>query len=316
MKKKKNTNGRRRSDLIFVCVMLAFPIAHFCLMYFGVNINSILLAFKTYDINFDYVWSLNNFKAVFRNMASDASTWPGIRNAFILWFIQTVITLPTGMLVSFYFFKRYKFHGAMRIMYFIPGLLSSVVLITTFYILTDRVYPIIVEMLTGETTLGLMVNQETQLGAIIFYNIFYSLSGNFLLYSSLMSNVGEEVSEAAVIDGASPLQELWYVIIPAIFPTVSLLFVAGLPGILTNDFGLYGFYKQTGATYINLVGFEFTVNIAEHGQGVYPYYAAYGLILSVLSCIITFSGKALINRMDPFADADGSRKQKRRGGKK
>lgn len=312
MKKKRKMTPKRRSDLIFVCVMLAFPLTQFIIMYFGVNINSILLAFKHYDINFDYKWSLGNFINVFDNMTSDSSTWPGIRNALVMWAINTAIHLPSSILVSFYFYKRYKFHNVIKIMYFLPGLLSSIVTITTFYILTDRVYPMIMEALTGEAVLGLMVNAETQFGTILGYNIFYGLAGNFLLYSSLMANVGEEISEAAVMDGASPLQELWHVTLPMIYPMLSLMLVSSLPGILTSDFGLFGFYKQSGTTYMNLVGFEFMRALAENGRAVYPYYAAYGMVLSVIACTITFSGKALLNRLDPFEDEDGSKKQKRR----
>src|SRR5574344_2016300 len=32
---------------IFIALMLLYPVAHFCLMWFGVNINSILLTFQT-----------------------------------------------------------------------------------------------------------------------------------------------------------------------------------------------------------------------------------------------------------------------------
>ena len=36
------------------------------------------------------------------------------------------------------------------------------------------------------------------------------------------------------------------------------------------------------------------------------------LVLSVIACVITFSIRAIVNKMDPFADEDGSKAQAKR----
>ena len=40
---------KKRSEHLFLAIIFAFPILQFLVMYVGVNLNSILLAFKTYD---------------------------------------------------------------------------------------------------------------------------------------------------------------------------------------------------------------------------------------------------------------------------
>ena len=40
---------KKRSERLFLAIIFAFPIVQFLVMYVGVNLNSILLAFKTYD---------------------------------------------------------------------------------------------------------------------------------------------------------------------------------------------------------------------------------------------------------------------------
>ena len=47
-KKKRVLRGKDK-DLIFYTLMMLFPVAQFCVMYIGVNFNSILLAFKKID---------------------------------------------------------------------------------------------------------------------------------------------------------------------------------------------------------------------------------------------------------------------------
>lgn len=309
---KKHKKSKRRSDIIFVTVMLAFPIVQFCLMWIGVNFNSILLAFQEYDINFNVTWSANNFVKIYDNIMNDKEIGRLMVNSLIFWFAKTLLTLPTSILISFYFYKRYKHHNAIKTAYFIPGLISSVVKVTIFYVLVDRAYPLIMKNLFGKEVLGLLVDSNTQFATIMFYNIFFSLAGSFLYYSSAMSTVSEDISEAAQIDGATPMKELFYVTLPAIYPMLSVQFIASIPGIFINDHGLYAFYRATGFTGVNVLGNYFIQGLTEQGQRSYPYFSAFGLIISVLACIITFSAKAILDHYDPMRVQDGSEKHRNR----
>ena len=62
-KKKKKLLNRKKKQLIFYICIVALPILQFCVFYIGVNFNSILLAFKTFDADTNkYVFDgFNNF---------------------------------------------------------------------------------------------------------------------------------------------------------------------------------------------------------------------------------------------------------------
>ncbi len=307
MKEKKYVKKKkRRSDLIFVCIMLAFPLAQFCIMWVGVHANSILLAFKQYDVDFNVTYTVNNFIRVFNELIFVEGIRSTFWNGLFLWFCTSVLTLPVSLLLAFYLYKRYKFHNILKTAYFIPSIIASIVTITVFYIICDRVYPLVYEAITGESTLGLLINQNTQFGTVVFYNVFYALASNFLYMSSAMSSMDNGMSEAAMIDGASPLQEFWYVTLPSIFPILSVFFVAGIPTIFTGEFGLYALFKTGGANVFATLGSYFTVGLMNRGEREYPYFAAFGLILSFVCSIIVFSVRALIDRMDPMRDEDGT----------
>ena len=311
MKKTKYGQKKRRADLIFVCIMLIIPILQFCIMWIGVNFNSILLAFKQYDLNFDYTWSLNNFTRVINELKSNQGIIESMWNSVIFWVCTSVLTLPIALLISYYLYKRYRLHGVLKTAYFIPSLMAGIVTVTVFYILVDRGYPLIMEKLFGRSELGLLINGKTQFGTVLVYNIFYSLAQGFLYLSSAMSSVDEGLSEASQIDGATPLQEFFYVTLPCIYPTLSVYFISSIPAMFVNDFGLFGFFKTAGSSVFSVMGSYFMVGLTERGEREYPYFSAFGLILSVIACVITFSLRALINRMDPFADEDGSKAKAR-----
>ena len=69
----------RKSKYIFVYLMVSLAIVNFIVFYVVVNLNSILLAFQEfigYDENYveQYVWSLGNFKSMFKEFALPNST--------------------------------------------------------------------------------------------------------------------------------------------------------------------------------------------------------------------------------------------------
>lgn len=303
---------KKRADLRFYCIMMALPVFQFCVMWIGTNFNSILLAFKEYDVNYDFTWSLNNFTRVLNGFVNDVGIQKSLLTSGIFWMCASCLTIPASLLISFYFYKRYKFSKPMKNIFFLPSVVAGVVTVTIYYYLADRGYPLLMKGLFGMDVTGLLVNNQTQFGTLLFYNIFYSLAGGFLFFSSAMCGIDESISEAAQIDGASTLQEFWYVTLPMIFPTLSVWFVASTATIFTSDFSMYAFFKTSGSTQMTSMGYYFVQGLMTWGEREYPYFAAFGLVLTVIACAIVFPLRALVNRMDPMRDVDGAIAAKKR----
>ena len=88
MKQIKISNGfskQRTKENIFYACLIALPMLNFIVFYLGVNFNSILLAFKSYDAQgvASFV-GFENFKAVFDNLKGEAVVAVSLKNsAFI-----------------------------------------------------------------------------------------------------------------------------------------------------------------------------------------------------------------------------------------
>lgn len=295
---------QKRKDMVFYIVMMALPLLQFFIMWFSTNINHILLAFKEYDSDMNYTWTLNNFKTVFDNFLNNQELQLSLRNSVLLYLLVEIISLPTSLFIAFYFYKKWSHADKLRLIIVIPAMISSVVTVTCFYYLMDRGYPLIVKLLTGKEVLGLLVNSKTSMPMIIAYNIFYSLAGSFLFYSSAMSDVDNGISDAAKIDGATVLQEFTKITLPMIFPLLSTFIVAGAAGILIGDYGMYAF-AQIGGNAMPTMGYYFTLYVTQDGaERRFPYFAALGLVLTVLTCIIVFSLRAIMRKFDPFEEKE------------
>ena len=139
------------------------------------------------------------------------------------------------------------------------------------------------------------------------------MASGFLFYSSAMSGIDESIAEAAQIDGANMVQEFWHITMPMIFPTFKTFLTAGVATILIGDYGMYAFSEISGGSAVPTMGYYFTSGIMQDTTQVrYPYFAALGIILSILTAIIVFSVRGLLNHVDPFEDMDGRKKKGKR----
>lgn len=311
-KKRGYAKRKKASDMRFYCVMIALPLLQFILMWIGVNINSILLAFKEINADYTYEWTLNQFSRVLYDITADTVVREGLINSAIFWFFTTIVTFPTSLAISYYLYRNYRFAKYIKTVLFLPSVISGTVTAVVIYQLFDRAYPYIVNALFGEQVMGLLTNPETQLVALIGYQTFYGLAGNFIFLSSAMSGIDPSISDAARVDGASAMQEFFRVTLPMIWPTMSIFLVMTTISIFTGDYGMYTFYKVAGVTGINTMGYLFTRGLTEFGEIRWPYYSALGLVLTVLSCLVVFPLRAYMNSKSPFRDEDGTIATKKR----
>lgn len=312
-KKVASVQDKKRKSMIFYCCMMAFPLLQFCIMYIGVNFQSILLAFQKYNIDMSFTWTMENFTEVIHNFFHNNVLRNSFVNSIKFYFLTTGICLPTSLFISFYLYKKWKFAKQYKIMLFIPSMIAGIVTVTCFYYLADRGWPHLVKLFTGkEDTLGLLVNNETALPTLLFYNIFYGLAGNFLFLTSAMSNIDQSISEAAQIDGANIMQEFIRVTLPMIYPMLTTFVVGGFAGMLIGDYGMYAFSKTAAGSAADTMGRYFTEGVTANGAEIrFPYYAALGLILTVLSSAIVFTVRGIMNRFNPFREEKPRKKSRR-----
>ena len=94
-------------DLIFVILLVALPLLQFFIFYVCVNINSILLAFKKYDINNNVSFAgFDNFKQLFIDFKSFTLYKVALKNSTLVFLIGCPISLTLALLFSYYIYKK------------------------------------------------------------------------------------------------------------------------------------------------------------------------------------------------------------------
>lgn len=125
-----------------------------------------------------------------------------------------------------------------------------------------------------------------------FYTINY-ISGvwscmgwNSVVYIAALAGVDEEIYEAAVVDGASRIQRLLHITIPAILPTIAMLLTISVGGILNGGnldklILLQNEMNFSASEMLNTYTYKLGLVNAK-----YSYASAIGLATSVVGCIL------------------------------
>lgn len=135
---------------------------------------------------------------------------------------------------------------------------------------------------------------------IAIANTWKAMGYNAIIYLSAISGIDEQLYEAASIDGASRIKRIWHITLPTIRPTISILLILAIGGILST-----GFEQQL------LMGNNAILNYSDvldtyayrYGlaKGMYSYGTAVGLFKSIVSFILVMSANKITAKLNDSA---------------
>lgn len=309
--------NKRKQDLIFYVIMLAYPVLQFCVFYIGVNFNSILMAFQFFSHSqgsVDYygfytgVDFFKNFVDFFQKFNwesgvadSALADWYAFKNAFTAYGASLFIVTPVSIIFSYYIFKRYPLAGMMKVVLFAPSVICGMVLVAIYMQIADVLLPaIFTDMDVG--LLSEFGEPSTWFNTVLFYCIWLGFGGSILLYVGAMNNISDSVIEACKLDGANTLQEIVYIVLPLIYPTFVTFIVCGVGGIFTNQMGLFSFFGMTADSRIQTFGYWFFVQTKAATAKEYPGLAAIGILMTIIVAPITLLVKWALEKFGPRVD--------------
>ena len=302
LQKRKGKIGR--DWLLFYIIMAAFPVLQFCVFYIGVNANMITKSFSAYDMaTGTYVFNgLENFRKLFFELKNDPIYGIALKNSLIAFLLTTGISLPLSLLMSYYIFRKGAGHKMVRSLLFLPSIISPMVLSTIFRIVTDKVYPELMFKFTGEYVAGLLMSDsKTVFMLACFYTIWTGFGVTTMMYRGAMDGVTPSMLEAASLDGAGEFVQFYKIILPMIFPTVSVFLLTGIAAIFMNQINLFNIFSSNlGDQMVKTFGYQFFLETSKATLSDYPRLTALGLLLSAVTIPVVLGLRRLFNKLDPM----------------
>ncbi len=284
--RKKIIRRKKFNRNLFVFSCIALPLLNFLVLYVYVNFSSIVMAFT----NIRGAFSFDNFVAFWNELRDgDSLLRDAIPNTLITFGIA-FITFPFKVLVSYFIYKKVPFAGFYRIIFFLPTIIFSVALNFIFiYMIGPEGF--IAQAIKGWTGMGpdLLADSRTANFVIWGQMLWLSFPGDLIIWGGTFTRIPQDVLESAQIDGVSWWTEFTKIVVPMVWPTVSLqmvLLVCGIFGATGNVWlltqGDYGTHTISSWMYSQLYGGSLS-----SGSGVFNYMSAVGLAITVVAIILS-----------------------------
>lgn len=199
-----------------------------------------------------YDWTgLNDIKSFigldnYRSLISDTAFHKAIINNLWVIVASVFIQIPLGLLLALLVMKKSRFNNIMRILYFIPFLMSTVAIGLTWSYLYDPMFGIINHVLSlfGFNTSGLLWLGSNRLAlfSVLVVVIWNYAPFYMIMFIASLGTISKDYYEAASIDGATRFQQFKSITLPLLMPSIINSVVLSLVGSL-KSFDL--FYVMT-----------------------------------------------------------------------
>lgn len=306
-KKQKTQTLEKTQERLFLIAVLAIPLTVFAVFYIGVNINCIVLAFKDYDLpNNRYVWeskAFSHFIEFFDMLKTQDFMGYAMRNSVIMFVVSLCFNLPFHIFNAYYVYKKRFLHLPFKVLLFLPSILSSVVSVTMFkYFLIYGLQEIYTLFKWG-TAPQLLRSIKTGFATTMVYSAWIGFGGSLILFLGLMNRISPSIIEAASLDGVTPFKEFTKIILPLIFPTISIYVINLIAGFFSAQGSLYTFYGSSARPEFYTFGYYYFTNVlGEAGVARYPMAAASGILFTLVVAPITLIARWLLDKFFPPID--------------
>ena len=284
----------------FYLAIVVPPMLQYLIFYVGVNINSILLAFQSYDAMtgkfFFDGWV--NFERIAFEFGKNGHLMNALINS-VTYYGFSLLVMAVAVFFAYYIYKQRPFSGLFRTVAFLPDIISNITLVLIFKYFTENAYPAIVEFFTGKEVWGLLVDPNTVKGTILVFCLMVGFGVQMIMLANAMSAIDKSVSEAAMLDGVTPMKEFTHIVLPNIFPTLSTFLIVGISNIFINQMCLFSFFDTGADPALWTLGYYLFRGIKGASMAEFPYLSALGVLFTLVVVPITFAARRFFERIDP-----------------
>ena len=205
---------------------------------------SIFFSFTKYDMTSAPLWiGWDNYIKLSQNKYLGTVLLNTVQYVLITVPLQTILALLIAAFIAGQLKNRYG--SFLRSVIFIPVIASLIASAAVWNVMYQPKGGLINQFLEllGFQSVNFLGKKATALPSVAAVAVWKSTGYYMVIYYAGIMNVPPDVQEAAIVDGASPLQRFWYITLPILKPITYMIVTLGIIGSF-QVFDLV--YKMTG----------------------------------------------------------------------
>ncbi len=281
---------------------LVFPGLLYYLIFYYIPMFGVVIAFKDYSpftgitgiFTSDWVGFLH-----FRNFFESYSFFQVMNNTLLLGLYNIVFGFPAPILLALLLnevihksFKRW-----VQTITYLPYFLSMVVVVGILNFLLSSDGGLVNEVVKffGYESVTFLGEQKFYRIIIILTQIWQQIGWESIIFLAAVATIDSQQYEAAVIDGAGKLRQIWHITIPGILPVITIMLILRMGNVLNVNYELILLTYSPSTMDVGDVIDTFVYREGLIGMK-YSYTAAVGFYKSLFSAILLLGANYLAKK--------------------
>jgi ABC-type sugar transport system permease subunit len=230
--------------------------------------------------------------ANYGKLMGDGLFWKSLLHTVIWVIIGTIAPIVVGMLLAILLWRRPKGFTLFRTVFFMPQVLSTVVIGIVWNWIYNPIFGILNEALDAvgleDLSRGWLGDPDVALYAVLVAAIWATIGFVFVILLAGLQNVSKDLLEAATVDGANVWQRFWDVTVPQLAGVLNVVIAL----LLIGGFSVFDIvFVMTGGGPANatevLASYTYKEAFTQNNVG---YASALAVVITVISLIasVTF----------------------------
>ncbi|KOR77030.1 protein lplB [Paenibacillus solani] len=262
----------------------------------------IIIAFKEFNIVKsigEAPWvGLEHFKEFF----SDDDFTTVMRNTLGISLLKLFIGFPLPIIFALFLneIRSVRYKRTIQTISYLPHFLSWVILggiLMTWLADIGIINNILLALHVIDEPITYLAEPKYFWGIIITSDIWKELGWSAIIYLAAISSISPEMYEASTIDGAGRFQKMWYITLPSIKSTISILFILAVSGVLNSNFDqilvLRNTLNESASNVIDIFVYHTGIQ-----NGRYSYAQAVSLFKSVIAIILLLIANKVTKKLN------------------
>ena len=283
-----------------VMIFMALPGVILVFIFSYIPMYGVIIAFKEYSISkgtWGSPWvGLEHFRDFFSNPFAVRT----IKNSFVLGILAFVFSFPAPIILAL-LINEIPFAGFKRVtqtISYLPHFISTVIIIGILKRLTSIQGGLFNQIVESFGLEPIIFFEEPGWFRTLYIGsgIWQGVGWGTIIYLAAIAGCSPTLYEAAIIDGANRFQRALYITIPTILPTVSILLILSIGGVMGSDFEkiILMYSPSTYSTADVIATYTYRSGIV---QAKYSFSAAVGLFNTAVGFVLVYTANRISRKI-------------------